>query len=56
MALLVFAAQMQQLGLGWKTWTLKFEGLANDYIYIFLIYFWKKHATVTTCLIPLKVS
>ena len=33
MALLVFAAQMQQLGLGWKTYTLKFEGLANDYIY-----------------------
>ena len=34
MALLVFAAQMQQLGLGWKTQTLTFEGLANDYIYI----------------------
>ena len=35
MALLVFAAQMQQLGLGWKTSTLKFEGLANDYRYIY---------------------
>ena len=36
MALLVFAAQMQQLGLGWKTLTLTFKGLANDYIYITL--------------------
>ena len=34
MALLVFAAQMLQLGLGWKTYILKFEGLANDYIYM----------------------
>ena len=27
MVLLVFAAQMQQLGLGWKTYILVFEGL-----------------------------
>ena len=35
MALLVFAAQIRQLGLGWKTYILKFEGMANDYIYIY---------------------
>ena len=39
MALLVFAAQMQQLGLGWKTPKLKFEGRQMIiYIYTGLIY------------------